>query len=158
MKGVATSKKTLALALGTVLLALLAVAPAAYAAPIKCWWIQIKDQTGMPLAGKTVFVVVWNETGNYIQAYFSGTTDQDGKVTLAVPYTIDTAETYAGRYNITIIIKEYDRWQLLYTAKDIDWTTFNQTYINKTITADHWWSLKFKAVTDPDGDGNFDEV
>ncbi|MCC6050845.1 MAG: hypothetical protein LM580_09065, partial [Thermofilum sp.] len=140
MKGVATSKKTLALALGTVLLlALLATAPAASAKPITCWWIQIKDQTGTPLAGKTVFVVVWNETGNYIQAYFSGTTDKNGNVTLAVPYTIDTAKTYAGTYNITIIIKEYDRWQLLYTAKNIDWTTFNQTYINKTITADHWW-------------------
>jgi len=40
MKGVATSKKTLALALGTVLLlALLATAPAASAKPITNWWI-----------------------------------------------------------------------------------------------------------------------
>ncbi|MEM2617563.1 MAG: hypothetical protein QXL64_08540, partial [Thermofilaceae archaeon] len=29
-------------------------------------------------------------------------------------------------------------------------------YVNKTVIAGHWWSLKFTALTDPDGDGTFD--
>jgi hypothetical protein len=44
---------------------------------------------------------------------------------------------------------------LLRSEKGLTWTTLNATYINQTVTADHWWSLQFSAITDPDGDGNF---
>jgi hypothetical protein len=161
MKGVATSKKTLALALGTVLLlALLATAPAASAKPITNWWIQIKDQTGRPLANEEVLVVVWNETGNCALAYFKGKTDEEGKLTMKilVEYTLDDAKVYAGTYNFTAAIYKYDRWQLLNMSKGIDWTTLKSKFMNQTVVADHWWSLKFKAITDPDGDGTYEPL
>lgn len=141
------------------LLALLATTPTAHAAPIKGWWMVIKDQTGRPLANEEVLAVVWNKTGNCAIAYFKGTTDKYGNLTMKilVGYSLDTAAAYPGQtFNITIAINEYGRWQLLHFNTGFDWTYLNATYINKTVTANRWWSLRFYAVTDPDGDGTFD--
>ncbi|MEM2299474.1 MAG: hypothetical protein QXW23_08115, partial [Thermofilaceae archaeon] len=159
MKGIA-SKKILTLALGAVLVAaLLATAPLATAVPIKAWWIQIVDQTGRPLANEEILIAVWNETGNCAIAYFKGKTSTEGKATLTIlpEYVLDTAQPYTGQtFNITIAINKYGRWLLLHTIKGLDWSTIVANYINKTVTADHWWSLRFTAYTDPDGDGTFD--
>jgi hypothetical protein len=159
MKGVVKeSKKVLALALGAaLLLAILAAVPTAYAKPITNWWIIIKDQTGRPLANEEVLVVVWNETENCALAYFKGTTDKNGKLTIKilVEYSLDDAINYPGTYNFTAAISKYGRWLLLNSTKNIPWSTLKSKFMNQTVVADHWWSLQFSAITDPDGDGNF---
>jgi hypothetical protein len=162
MKGVATSKKTLALALGTaLLLALLAVAPTAYAGEIKASIVTIKDQTNRPLAGEEVRIVAWNQSGNFILAYAWGKTDDKGRIalsfvkTLYKPAQVPRADDYL--YNYTIIIRKYGRWMLLKSEKDINYTVLYKRLLeNATVTADRWWSLRFTALTDPDGDGTFD--
>ncbi len=151
-----------ALALGLVLaLAALAPIPTAQAEaykPIKAWWIQIQDQSGTLLANEEVLIAVWNETANCALAYFKGKTDATGTayLTILVTYPIYSDYTHTGTYNITIAINRYGRWQLLHWNKNLKWSDFVQKYVNKTVTADHWWSLKFRALTDPDGDGKFD--
>ncbi|MEM2475729.1 MAG: hypothetical protein QW407_07370, partial [Thermofilaceae archaeon] len=136
--------------------ALLATAPLATAAPIKVWWIQIKDQTGKPLANEEILVAVWNETKNCALAYFKGKTDGEGKATLTIiaGYPLDTGPS-AGTFNITVAINKYGRWMLLNQSTGIGWGTLVGKYVNKTVTAGHWWSLNFTALTDPDGDGTF---
>ncbi|MEM4875173.1 MAG: carboxypeptidase-like regulatory domain-containing protein, partial [Thermofilaceae archaeon] len=159
MKGIA-SKKVLTLALGAVLVAaLLATAPLATAVPIEVWWIQVVDQTGRPFANEEILVAVWNETGNCAIAYFKGKADAEGKATLTIlpEYVLDTEQPYTDQtFNITIAINKYGRWLLLHTKTGLTWSDLVADYINKTVTADHWWSLRFTAYTDPDGDGTFD--
>ena len=152
------------LALGVlVAVALLAVVPVptASAEPIHNMWMILVDPTGRPFANEEVIVAIWNETANCAIAYYKGTTDSDGNLTLTklVAYDIYTPaqNPYTGtEYNITIAIKKYGRWLLLTWAKHISWTDLVNTYINQTVTADHWWILNFSAWTDPDRDGTFD--
>ena len=152
------------LALGVlVAVALLAVAPVptASADPIQSMWMILEDPTGRPFANETVIVAIWNETGNCAIAYFKGTTDENGNLTLTklVAYDIykPDQKSYPGTtYNITIAIKKYGRWLLLTWNKSVDWTYLVNHYINKTVRADHWWILNFSAWTDPDRDDTFD--
>ncbi|MBM1155074.1 hypothetical protein DRN94_004285, partial [archaeon] len=154
------------MALGVlVAVALLAVmpVPTASADPIHNMWMVLVDSTGTPFANEEVIVAIWNETANCAIAYFKGTTDSSGNLTLVklVAYDIYTPaqKTYPGtKYNITIGIKKYGRWLLLTWAKGIDWPTLISSYINTTVTADHWWILNFSAWTDPDRDGVLDPL
>ncbi|RLF10013.1 MAG: hypothetical protein DRJ98_07075, partial [Thermoprotei archaeon] len=134
--------------------------PTATADPIEVWKITIVDPTGIPFAEESILAVVWNETANCAIAYFKGTTDSDGNFTMEilVDYTLYTPDEYVhpGTYNITIAIEKYGRWMLLHWASGLDWTTLFNTYVNQTVTADHWWILNFSAWTDPDLNGVFD--
>ncbi|MCS7104652.1 MAG: hypothetical protein NZ954_03710 [Thermofilaceae archaeon] len=162
MKGASyKGRKVLALALGAALVvALLATLPTVSAAPIiKRWTMRLVDQTGRRLANEEVLVAVWNETGKCAIAYFKGTTDKDGNLTLSIiaGTPLDFAGPYAGQtFNVTVAINKYGRWMLLNQSIGLTWSALMTRYLNKTIVAGHWWSLNFNAVTDVDGDG-FDD-
>ncbi|RLF01351.1 MAG: hypothetical protein DRJ64_10740, partial [Thermoprotei archaeon] len=120
---------------------------------------------GEPLANEQILAVIWNVTGNCAMAYFEGTTDDDGEFTYTILQegSVIPVDTSGSWYNVTILIYKYGKWMLLNWTKDfnatlggIDWDTLLNGYMNATIYAGHWHSLNFTAMTDLDGDGDFE--
>ncbi|MEM1810614.1 MAG: carboxypeptidase-like regulatory domain-containing protein [Thermofilaceae archaeon] len=157
MKGVVDIKALLAL--GLVLAAVLAVAsiaPLAAAQPrveITKITMNLEDQVGGRLANEKVRIVIWNQSdpartvypNGYPIAYVEGVTNETGGIELKLTGIAPLYTDSSGTYNITIAIYKYDRWFLLHQATDLTIDDLLDTYINQTVTADHWWTFRFIA-------------
>ncbi len=125
------------------------------------WWIKLEDLDGLAINSVNypevdeVLIMVWNESQNCLIAYYKGPTTDDGNYTLTLvnkTKVVDwiTAPT-AGTYNVTILLKAYNRWMLFNWSDDINSAGITasqlESYYNETVTSWHWWRLNFTAVT-----------
>jgi hypothetical protein len=135
------------------LVAILALALQAYAAPIKSAYNILKypdNQTSF--AGQNVIIVYFNKTGNCILAYAVGTTDSNGKITLTIaqPGGVINTPKNGTSYNMSVFWQVYGKTFLVFTNETtVDSSHRNGSlyWLNKTIPLTNMMNFTFQANT-----------
>ena len=112
--------------------------------------VHIVTPWGEDFANQQVKIAVFNVTKNCVMAYASGTTDENGNISLTLqPTPLD--EPLYGTYNMSIFWEAYGHTFLVYTITNVDAATIADILSNSTVTLNFTWQIDFRAVTNIDG-------
>ena len=143
------------------LVAILTLAVAAVNAaptfPAQSIYVHVVTMAGEDFADQEIIVMFHNETANCLIAHAEGTTNGTGYIWLTIDLEGNTVpEPQYGTYNVTVIWKAYGRYFLLFNRTGLSAADF-KNYFNGTIQTEYYWQLLFRALTDLDQDGVFDD-
>jgi len=119
--------------------------------------IRLVYPNGEPLANTRVWLAAYNITGNCIIMFYDGYTDSEGYI---VAYYYGAYPPVYGKYNITIGYYVENTLYLGNWSLDIDPSGITgaqlTSYINTTVVLGRVHHIKFRILTDLNGDGVFE--